>query len=255
MSDTALPAGAPAVAAAPLAPAPAATAAAAPLAAAPVAPAQPTPATAAHLPAAPTPAAPAAAPAQADDKEPHWLSGRLDRAKKELLKELGVEDVKDAKAALAAFKADQEAKKSDLQKAQERAASLETAAKERDLYKTHVEASSKASLAALTEAQRAAVTRLAGDDPLRIADAIDVLRPTWAAAAPAGTTGAPAPVAPPPPAPAPANTAPPAGAPPPATQRTKHDEYTALKNEGKRQAADLFYQVNKLEIERTRPAA
>lgn len=215
-------------------------------AAAPAAPATPA-AAAPTVPIVPAPAEP--------EKEPHWLPDRLRRseeaARKAILKELGVENPKDAKAALDAYKADQEAKKSELQRAQERAAALEAAAAERDQYRSAVEAQAAADLATLTPEQRAAVESLAGDNPLKVSNAIRALRPTWAAPA----TASVAPTAPAAPAPmaAPANTAAPAAAPRPTSPKSKWDEFQELDRSNPR-AAGLFYSLNKLAIEASRPA-
>lgn len=233
---------APATASDPAAPAPAATAT----------PAVPTPA-----PAAPTPAT------QSDDRaEPHWLAARLQRteeaARKALLKDLGVEDPKDAKKALADYKARIEAEKSELQKANERAASNEAAAKERDIYRAKVESWAKAEFDGLSEGQKAAIERLAGDDPLKRAEAIELLRPTWASAAPAvGAPAAAAPAAPAAPAPiaAPANIAPPPAAPRPSAVQTPWDKFQQIQKEQGQYAASLFYQLNSRDIETSRPIA
>ena len=216
-----------------------------PAAAAPAAP---------MTPAAAAPAVPIA-PANAEpEKEPHWLPDRLRRseeaARKAILKELGVENPKDAKAALDAYKADQEAKKSELQKAQERAAALEAAAAERDQYRSAVEAQAAADLASLTPEQRAAVEALAGDNPLKVSTAIRALRPTWAV--PAASVNPSAPAAPAPMA-APANTAAPAAAPRPTSPKSKWDEFQELDRSNPR-AAGLFYSLHKLAIEASRPA-
>jgi pyruvate dehydrogenase E2 component (dihydrolipoamide acetyltransferase) len=227
----------------PAAPAPAATAA----------PAVPTPATA-----APTPA-----PQGDDAKEPHWLAARLQRteeaARKALLKDLGVEDPKDAKKALADYKARIEAEKSELTKANERASANEAAAKERDVYRAKVETWAKAEFDKLGDAQKAAIERLAGDDPLKRADAIELLRPTWGASAlPAGTApAAAAPAAPAAPAPiaAPANIAPPPAAPRPSTVQTPWDKFQQIQKEQGHYAASLFYQLNSRDIEISRPIA
>lgn len=236
------------------------TAPEAPIVAPAGAPAIPAGVPAAAAPAAPmTPAAAAPAvpivPANAEpEKEPHWLPDRLRRseeaARKAILKELGVENPKDAKAALDAYKAVQEANKSELQKAQERAAALEAKANERDQYRSAVEAQAAADLASLSPEQRAAVEALAGDDPLKVSTAIRALRPTWAAPAAPGNPSAPAAPAP---MAAPANTAAPAAAPRPSSPKSKWDEFQDLDRSNPR-AAGLFYSLNKLAIEASRPA-
>jgi pyruvate dehydrogenase E2 component (dihydrolipoamide acetyltransferase) len=237
---------------------------AAPVAPAPASdPAAPAPAAAA-TPAAPTPAAAAPTPApQGDDaKEPHWLGDRLRRteeaARKALLKDLGVEDPKDAKKALADYKARIEAEKSELQKANERAASNEAAAKERDVYRAKVETWAKAEFDKLGDAQKAAIERLAGDDPLKRADAIELLRPTWTnAAPPAGAAPAAAPAAPAAPAPiaAPANIAPPPAAPRPSAVQTPWEKFKQIEKEQGSVAASLFYNFHSRDIETSRPIA
>jgi hypothetical protein len=188
------------------------------------------------------------------DKEPAWLPGRLDQAKRsaraEILSELGIDDPKAGKEAIAAYRAEQEAKKSELQRAVERAAALESAAKERDTYRARVEAMTSQTLATLTPEQRNVVERLSGGDPLKMADTIDMLRPTWAQSS---TPIAPiTPAAPLPPAPA---TLAPAGAPPkPTAAKTKYDEWQDLEQSGKRNAAAMFYAANAAQIEQHRPA-
>jgi hypothetical protein len=206
-------------------------------------------------PAAAAPAVPAIVPAHAEpEKEPHWLPDRLRRseeaARKAILKELGVENPKDAKAALDAYKAVQEANKSELQKAQERAAALEAKANERDQYRSAVEAQAAADLASLSPEQRAAVEALAGDDPLKVSTAIRALRPTWAAPAAPGNPSAPAAPAP---MAAPANTAAPAAAPRPTSPKSKWDEFQELERTNPR-AAGIFHTLNQRAIEASRPA-
>lgn len=236
------------------------TAAAAPTSASD--PAAPAPAAAA-TPAVPTPApaAPNPAPQSDDTKEPHWLAARLQRteeaARKALLKDLGVEDPKDAKKALADYKARIEAEKSELQRANERAAALEAAAKERDVYRAKVETWAKAEFDGLNETQKAAIERIAGDDPLKRAEAIELLRPTWAIAAPAAPVVPAAPAAPaaPPPIPAPANIAPPVAAPRPSAVQTPWEKFKQIEKEQGQYAASLFYQFNSRDIESSRPNA
>jgi hypothetical protein len=127
------------------------------------------------------------------------------RAEREaLLKELGVSSPDEVKAALAAKKAVDDAKKTEADKnaelnaqlAAERAktASLEGAVKARADYE----------LGQLDDAKKAAVTAIAGTDAAAQLRAIEALRPTWAQqptppapagkpplAAPVSTTGAP----------------------------------------------------------------
>lgn len=248
-------------------PAPVAASVAAP--AAPSVSAAPTAPVVAPSVVSPAPAASSPAAQSDDGKEPHWLPDRLrraeDAARKSLLKDLGVEDPKDVKKALADYKAKVEAEKSEIQKALERAQAAESAAKERDVYKAKVESWAMAEFNALTDAQKAAVDALAGDDPLKRANAIEVLRPTWVAqaAAAAAVASAAAPVAPvaapappvPPPIPAPANIAPPVAAPKPTAQQTAWEKFHQIEKEQGAVAASLFYQFNGRDIEMSRPVA
>ncbi len=173
--------------------------AAAPPAAAPSAPVAPPPAALSA-----TAQAPAATP-PAPDREPNWLNDRIAKAKKSaeasLLKELGVESLDDAKKAIEALRAQEEAKKSVEQKAAEYENALkaerERIAKLTDALKAHA----SAQLASLTEEQRAAVAAIAGDDPAQQLKTIEALRPTWKSGAAPATAPATAPVAAPPAAP------------------------------------------------------
>lgn len=125
-----------------------------------------------------------------DDKEPAWLPARLERersaATRAILKELGITDVADGKAAIDDLKKRREADKSELDKAREQKVALDK-----------LDGSHKAALGvltnrlaiemkSLTDEQRAAVDALAGDDPVKALSAIDTLRPTWAKQAATG---------------------------------------------------------------------
>lgn len=127
------------------------------------------------------------------------LKDRLERAEhaavSRLFKELGVSDANAVKAALDAARAAEESKKSEAQRATELAAQAATAAAELSRYRDTVRARSDRELSALTEAQRLTVTKLAGEDPARVLDTIDTLKPTWAVGE--QSTRAPAPIAPP----------------------------------------------------------
>lgn len=163
-------------------------------------------------PVAPVAAAPVVAPAPdaPPQTDPAWLNPRLEQAKRAaqaaLLAELGVEDPAAAKALLAAAKAAEEAQKTELQKARDEAAALKPKAARAAQLEQTIKSRADIELAGLTEAQRAAVTAVAGDDSAKVLSTIDALKPTWVSAAPA-------PVATPAPAPA-AQPAPPAAAPP-----------------------------------------
>jgi len=140
-------------------------------------------------------------------------------------------DTTDAAAdAVKRARAAAEAEKTAAQQAAEAQARAATFQKERDDLHSTVSVYATAQLSALTPEQRTAVTTLAGDNPAAQLRAIEALRATWAAPAPA----APAPVvaAPPPPPPAapPANTAPPVGAPPAGAPPAVVDHIEVLKS-------------------------
>lgn len=190
------------------------------------------------------------APITPQPEDPNWFKPRIAQATKSgqesVFKALGVKDEAEAKALLERARAAEEATKTELQRAQDRAKGLEaTAARVVDLEKT-VKARADVELAALTEPQRAAVASLAGDDPARTLTAIDALKPTWVApAAPAVVTTVVAPAAPAAPAapvtaPAtPATTSPPPNAPSGTTTSPPDHkaEWTALKATNPHRAA------------------
>lgn len=183
-----------------------------------------------------TPAAPVV------ETEPHWLKPRLEReaasARTALLAEIGVTDPEAAKKLVADEVARKEASKSLEQRAID-------AEKARDAEKLRVtELSGTVTsiaterMTGLTEAQRAAVTAIAGTDAAAQLKAIAALAPTWATASPltqtAATTASTATtVTTPAPAPAAANTAPGPNAPAPTTtsQPDHKAEYKRLKAE------------------------
>lgn len=163
----------------------------------------------------------------ADEKAPAWLPERIEQAKRsamaETLKALGVTDVESAKAAIAKARELEEASKSEIEKLAGKLAALEPQAKRAADLEERIGRLADAELAKLSDAQRDAVKRLAGDDRARMLDALDALRPTWTA--PAAPTNAPAPL------PTAASTAQ-APAPPPAAKTHGVDHratYEALK--------------------------
>lgn len=135
------------------------------------------------------------------DNDPEWLSPRLERERKQLLKELGIDNPEDAKAALRAYREEQDRQKSEVQKLTEKNAALEAKARRAEELEDAIKASASAELSSLTSEQREAVNDIAGDDPAKVLRAIKRLAPTWARD--------PAPKSPP----APADTAPPRDAP------------------------------------------
>jgi len=136
---------------------------------------------------APVPA-PASVSAPSPEEKPSWLDARLERERRSVLKELGIESLDDGKKALATLKAEEDAKKSAAQKAAELETSLKAAKAEKDAMAEALGVYAKSQMTALTEAQRNAVAAVAGDDPAKQLKTIEALRPTWAsAAAPAAT--------------------------------------------------------------------
>lgn len=142
----------------------------------------------AQQPPAPTPPAPQNA---SDDKDPPWLSGRLDRHAKQILKDLGIDNPEDAKAALKAYREEQERKKSDIQRLTEENAALAAKAKRAEELEQAVKTSADAEMASLTVEQREAVIDIAGDDPAKQLRAIKRLAPTWSRPAPAAPSPTP----------------------------------------------------------------
>lgn len=179
-----------------------------------------------EAPAAPPPApvaadaqapAPPAAPAP-HPGDPNWLAPRLEQAKRsaaaEVLAQLGVKDASEAKAALDAYKAAQEAQKTEAEKVAARIAEGDAAKARAAQLEAAVSAHAATEMGKLDDAKRAAVIAIAGDDTATQLRAISALAPTWSAHVqpPPAAVAQPAPVAP-----APATTAHPATAPAPAT--------------------------------------
>jgi hypothetical protein len=179
--------------------------------------------------------------------EPSWFKPRIDQAKRsgktEVLSALGVKDEAEAKALLDKARAVEEAAKTELQKAKEKADGFETRAKRADALEAAVKSQSDIELASLTEAQRAIVADIIGDDPATIVQKLPKLKASWATAAPAAAQAAAqvvaAPLAPAAPLPAPATTSPPPNAPGGSTVATPDHkaEYVALKAKNPHQAA------------------
>lgn len=205
---------------------------------APATPPVPPPPAAAVPPAATPPAPPT------DDQNPPWLAGRLARAESQLLERLGIKTEAEAKAAVEAQRAADEAKKTLEQKhaeAEGRAKKLQEEATE---LSTLVAQMATTRMATLTDAQRQAVTAVAGDNPKLQLSVLDAFQGTWAAASP------PAPGTPP--APKPAHNAAPAPPPPaPGTPKTDFEKWNDLKATDP-VGASLFYQMNSMKIEQSR---
>lgn len=179
----------------------------------------PAPNPAPTTPAAPAQTAPAAAPTEPDQsppaatqQAPDWLPERLARAaeqeRQKLLSELGVDDPEMAKAAIAAAKEAAEKEKTTQQRLGETSEQLKKHKTEAERLLSVTKEWAARQMVGLTDEQRAAVEKLAGEDPAKQLEAITALTPTWAAAGP----GPKAPAEPKPPTPA-TGTAPPPTAP------------------------------------------
>ena len=155
------------------------------------------------------------------------LNERLERERRKVLRDLGVENVDDAKTALAAFKAKQEADKTEAQRNAEKLAELDRVKADAAALRETVSMRAASEMATLTDEQRDAVKVIAGDDSAAQLRAITALSKTWATKpAPVAAT-APAPAAPPA-----ATTAPPPTAPTGSSAGSPPDhkaEYARLK--------------------------
>lgn len=138
-------------------------------------------------------------PLPTDESQP-WFKERLDReaakGRGSLLKELGVKDEGEIKAALDAARQAAESAKTTEQKRVEAEQAATALREENSELRGAVEVVAKARMAALTDTQREAVQGLAGDDAHAQIIAIDALMPTWASGAatppkPATTSGPP----------------------------------------------------------------
>ena len=235
---------------------------------------------AAALPAAPAqpatnaaPVVPPATQAADDPNNPPWLPERLARERKSAAKEA---EANARKAVLEELGGDPDAIKkllADEKKRAEAQKSLETKVAERDAtlkakedrnreLEESVKSYAEGQLAGLTEQQKAAVLKVAGDDPAKQLKAIEALRPTWTIVAPAAPAQAPnvaAPVVAPPvvaPTKPATATAPPANAPPPAggvVVENRLETYTAMNDPSSSNyapfAAAAFYTRYRGEIE------
>lgn len=178
------------------------------------------------VPAVVAPAAAVVAPATQD---PAWLPERLERAKRDVLKELGAENVDDVKKALTDFKARQDAEKTEAQKNGEKFAELDRVKARAALLEETAKSRVAREFTTLTDSQKAAVLAIAGDDPAQQLKAIDVLSPTWVTPpAPSTTTTTTEPAKTPAVA---ATTAPPRAAPADTTQAnlSPKEQYARLK--------------------------
>ncbi len=202
-------------------------------------------------PAAPNPSVPAQSPAPPpapatpapDDQNPPWLADRLTRHEQQILKRFGVKTEDEIKTALEAQRATEESKKTLERKhadAEKRQKELEDDNSELAELVGKLAASKMASL---TDAQRQAIEGVAGDDPRLQLSLIEAFSATWGAGAQPVTPGAPKPgqtAAPSPPPPA------------PGTPKTDFEKWADLKTTDP-VAASLFYQMNSMRIEQSRP--
>lgn len=128
---------------------------------------------------------------QAED--PAWVSKRLEREYAKILRDLGVQSLDDAKAAVASAKAAEDAQKSAAQRLAELEVQLKNSNAESKNMADALGAYAKSQLDALTEPQRNAVLTVAGDNPSQQLKTIEALKATWAApAAPAVSAVVPA---------------------------------------------------------------
>lgn len=152
-----------------------------------------------QAPTPPAPPAPAPAPpAPKPDEKPPWLDERLSQAKKAALKEAGFDSPEAAKKAYEAWKAQEDAKKTNEEKQAALQQSLQATEAQLNETREALKSYAASQMSALTETQRAAVTQLAGDDAAKQLKTIEALRSTWAASAPAAPAAPAASSAPPP---------------------------------------------------------
>lgn len=151
----------------------------------------------ANAPPAAQPPAPSQAPAKSEtpaEEKPSWLDARLERERRSLLKELGIDSTDEAKKLISEANAKKEAEKSDAQKRGELEKDLESKNKRLNEMAEALGAHATAQLKGLNDQQREAVLGIAGDDPAKQLKTIEALRPTWAgAAAPAAAASPEAP--------------------------------------------------------------
>lgn len=144
--------------------------------------------------AAAKPVAPAPAVAAPPVEKPAWLDARLEQAKKAALSEAGFESLEAAKKASDAIKLQEEANKTEAQKRTDAEKALSKTEKQLKEAGEALSGYAKAQMGALTEAQQAAVSAVAGEDAAKQLKTIEALRPTWAgAAAPAAAVATKAP--------------------------------------------------------------
>lgn len=176
------------------------------------------------------------APKAQDNQDPKWLPERLERERRAILKQLGVEKVEDAKTAIAKLKEIQQQQMTEQEKLRTQVQELEVAAKDLDQYRDAVSALATASMNALSEDQKSVVMDLAGDSPVSQLRVIERLKPTWVKQT--GIVAA-----------APVSTSPPASAPKQVTspEASKRDTWLQMKKDNPVLAAE-FYLAHSQEI-------
>lgn len=181
-----------------------------------------------------------------DDKEPNWLNGRLEQAKRsarsEMLSELGIDDPEKLKAIVKRAAELEESSKSEIEKLTDKLSKLSPQAKKAEELSERLGRYADAELSKLTENQRAAVEAIAGGDKSRVLETIEALRPTWSTK-PKDDAEAPKPK------PAPANTGSNGAAPPEVSATTVDHKatYEALKQTNEYQAK-RYYLAHRAEI-------
>lgn len=116
-------------------------------------------------------------------EEPDWLPDRLDRERKAILRSLGVENVEDAKTALAELKTRRDKDKTEHELVVSERDDLKTKVARLTKIEEVIKGRAELELKALTPEQRQAVTDVAGEDPSEQLRIIDKFKPTWAEAA------------------------------------------------------------------------
>lgn len=107
-----------------------------------------------------------------DDKEPSWLAGRLERERKALLKDLGVEDVKDVKVALADYKKIKDSEKTELEKYKAENEELKKSTARMTEVEETLKSQSESLLSTITPEQKEALIKVVGSDPAKLIAAI-----------------------------------------------------------------------------------
>lgn len=119
-------------------------------------------------------------------EEPNWLTTRTERAaekaRTDLLAQLGVTDPEQAKAAIKAAADAAEANKTAEQRAAEEAEARKAAQSKVDRQHSILVEQAARMMAVLKPEQQEAVKKLAQDDPMQQLNAIAALAPTWSAA-------------------------------------------------------------------------